>query len=183
MGSLSHYLLSILQRFTVLYVDANYHYQSKSRQIDGSDSEKKRIPPKLFDLVTRLSQSNSREVMTRIAANKAPKQRSQKLEQSLQYGQHRRGLLLFFLFFEKIREFNTKFSRLLCICVFIPNEQCLSTSKFSRRVRCQTFLLSEMAETYDSYQTLKDCRYLRLRSSEQNDTNPFDIKEIFGKKE
>ena len=45
------------------------------------------------------------------------------------------------------------------------------------------FLLSEMAETYDSYQTLKDCRYLRLRSSEQNYTNPFDIKEIFGKKE
>ena len=42
--------------------------------------------------------------------------------------------------------------------------------------------ISEIAATYDTYSTLKDCRYLRLRSSDHIERNPFDINEIFDKK-
>ncbi|XP_063681191.1 uncharacterized protein LOC134816320 [Bolinopsis microptera] len=97
---------------------------------DAADKKlaEKRVSPKLFDLVTRLSQR--RESVARISSK--PKKRSEKVEQSLQYGLHRR----------------------------------------------------EMAASVDDIHTVKDCRYLRLRSSEQGlEKSPFDIKEIFDKKE
>jgi len=94
---------------------------------DAADkkSPEKRVSPKLFDLVTRLSQR--RESVARLSSK--PKKRSEKVEQSLQYGQHRR----------------------------------------------------EMAASLDDHHTLKDCRYLRLRSSESD--QGLNIKEIFNKKE
>ena len=54
-----------------------------------SEPERK-LPPKLYDLVNRLSQS--KEIMARIKTQ-APKERSKDVEQSLQYGKHRKGKL------------------------------------------------------------------------------------------
>eukprot|EP00116_Pleurobrachia_bachei_P000775 sb/3461037/ len=54
-----------------------------------SSEPDRKLPPKLYDLVNRLSQS--KDMMARIKTQ-APKERCTDLEQSLQYGKHRKGL-------------------------------------------------------------------------------------------
>ncbi|KAL5263739.1 hypothetical protein ACHWQZ_G008947 [Mnemiopsis leidyi] len=121
-------MLSQKTRDQLAPVESPETLNSTLRRNSECAEEKNSLSPRLFELVSRISQSRSDA--TRVSANRAPKKRSQILEQSLQYGQHRR----------------------------------------------------EIAATYDTYSTLKDCRYLRLRSSDHSERNPFDINEIFDKK-
>lgn len=160
--------------------------QTKSRPIsqDSESSNQNRrlangsqrgLSSKVLELVSRLSQS--KEVSARIAQNKAPKRRSMELEQSLRYGRHRRGLSIIqnsfchshFLFFWHC-EFEHKLQGVQNNCFVVLFYMCISC-------------ISEMAALHDHYNTLKDCRYIRFRSNDQLNVRPFDINEIFGKKD
>ena len=41
---------------------------------------------------------------------------------------------------------------------------------------------TEVAEKYDSYESIEHCRYIRRREQDKYEANPFCYEEIFGKK-